>query len=78
MIKNLDTTSMQTRTTGIICNLVHNMQREIKRLSLANNRANEDTKDILRKSSYLLRIRKSEIGKTVTYNTDEEYYKGGV
>ena len=54
------------------------MQIEIKRLSLANDRANEDTKDILRKSSYLLKIRKSEIGRTVTYNKDEEYYKGGV
>ena len=46
MKKSLDPTIMQSKTSGVMCALIHDMQREIKRLSLKNDRANENTKDI--------------------------------
>ena len=61
MIRNLDPTIMQSKTTGEICRLTHDMQKEIKRLSLSNDRANESTKELLRRSAYLLRVRDVEL-----------------
>jgi len=61
MIRNLDPTIMQSKTTGEICKLTHDMQKEIKRLSLSNRRANEATKILLRRSAYLLKVREVEL-----------------
>ncbi len=50
---SLDPTMMQSKTAGVMCALIHNMQKEIKRLSLKNDRVNQNTKDILKESASL-------------------------
>ena len=69
MRRNLDPTVMQSKTAGEICKLAHSMQKEIKRLSLSNDRANEATKALLRESSTLLKIREAEL-RRVSKNTE--------
>tara|TARA_R110000765_G_scaffold43751_1_gene91320 strand:+ start:77 stop:325 length:249 start_codon:yes stop_codon:yes gene_type:complete len=69
MRRNLDPTVMQSKTAGEICKLAHSMQKEIKRLSLSNDRANEVTKTLLRKSASLLKIREAEL-RRVSKNTE--------
>ena len=78
MKKSLDPTIMQSKTSGVMCALIHDMQREIKRLSLKNDRANENTKDILRNSASLLRIRLKEIARVENFKKNREFFSSGI
>tara|TARA_R110000765_G_scaffold30263_1_gene71607 strand:+ start:191 stop:427 length:237 start_codon:yes stop_codon:yes gene_type:complete len=78
MIKSLDPTIMQSKTAGKICELVYSMQKEIKRLSLNNKRANEKTKDILRDSALVLRTRTKEMVRVDNFKRNREFFNSGV
>tara|TARA_R100001377_G_scaffold65994_1_gene41279 strand:+ start:8752 stop:8988 length:237 start_codon:yes stop_codon:yes gene_type:complete len=78
MKKSLDPTIMQSKTTGKICELVHDMQKEIKRLSLSNDRANDNTRVILKLSAFLLKTRASELARVGNYKRNKEFFDCGI
>ena len=78
MKKRLDTTVMQSRTAGTICELVHDMQKEIKRLSVKNDKVNDKTKELLKKSAFLLETRASEIARVNKWKRDIKFFYNGI
>ena len=78
MRKKVDTTVMQSRTAGTICKLVHDMQKEIKRLSIKNDRANDRTKEILKNSAFLLKVRGEEVARVNKWKRDMRFYYDGI